>query len=205
MRSIGRDAFGVSVTVEGQEPIRFDEVILACHSDQALALLRDPSPLEQKLLSAIRYRPNRVVLHRDPRLMPRSRRVWTAWNYLRSSRREEEPEVSVTYWMNCLQGIDRSFPLFVSLNPTVEPRGEFVFGEWTFEHPQCDAQAFSAQARLGDIQGVNRTWFAGAWTGYGFHEDGLRSGLNAAVALGGRVPWRDRPASEAPIPALAAE
>src|SRR5690606_23737851 len=123
-------------------------------------------------------------------LMPKRRAAWSAWNYLRDSRGRGEAEVCVTYWMNRLQGIANDTPLFVSLNPTVEPRQELVFGEWSFDHPQFDARALSAQARLDDIQGIRHTRFAGAWTGHGFHEDGLRSGLDAAIALGASVPWR---------------
>lgn len=205
VRSITRDAFGVSVSTDHAGAERFDAVIMACHSDQALALLADPSPVEEKILARIPYRPNRVVLHRDARLMPKRKRVWSAWNYLRASDQGREPEVSVSYWMNALQGIDKRYPLFVSLNPTIEPKAELVFGEWSFDHPQYDAQAFSAQARIDDIQGVRRTWFAGAWSGYGFHEDGLRSGLNAAEALGAKVPWRDRSESRIPPLPVAAE
>lgn len=204
VRAVTRDAFGVSIALEGSEAERFDEVVIACHSDQALAMLSDASDIERRLLGAIPYRANRVVLHRDERLMPRRRRVWTSWNYMRSSRDADEPEVSVSYWMNCLQGIDPKCPLFVSLNPTTEPREELVFGEWSFEHPQYDARGFAAQARLDDIQNVNRTLFAGAWTGYGFHEDGLRSGLNAAIALGAEIPWRETMTGE-PAAAIAAE
>lgn len=187
VRTIIRDSFGVTVWADGQEPERFDEVVIASHSDQALDLLGDASREERAVLSAIPYRPNRVVLHRDPHLMPKRKRAWSAWNYLRSS---GDDEVCVTYWMNRLQGIDPGCPLFVSLNPAIEPRADLIFGEWTYDHPQFDARALSAQARLDDIQGVRRTWFAGAWTGSGFHEDGLRSGLDAAQALGVRVPWR---------------
>ncbi|MBX3532099.1 MAG: FAD-dependent oxidoreductase [Rhizobiaceae bacterium] len=202
VKTVIRDAFGVTVWAGDLPAERFDDVVLACHSDQALAMLGDASAAEQTILSAVPYRPNRVVLHRDPRLMPRRRGVWSAWNYLRSSGGEQE--VCVTYWMNRLQGIDQRFQLFVSLNPAIEPREELTFGEWSFDHPQFDARALSAQARLDDIQGVRRTWFAGAWTGHGFHEDGLRSGLDAAEALGARIPWRQHPAGEAALP-LAAE
>lgn len=194
VRSILRDAFGATVWAGDRAPERYDHVVIAAHTDQALAMLGDPSPTEQKVLSAIRYRPNRVVLHRDPRLMPRRRAAWSAWNYLRSSEAGGETEVSITYWMNRLQGIDPQRPLFVSLNPTTEPREECVFGEWTFDHPQFDARALSARARLDDIQRVRNTSFAGAWTGHGFHEDGLRSGLDASLALGATVPWRATPA-----------
>jgi predicted NAD/FAD-binding protein len=202
VKTVIRDAFGVTVWAGDGAPERFDEIVLACHSDQALALLGDASAAETAILSAIPYRPNRVVLHRDQRLMPKRRAAWSAWNYLRASGGEQE--VCVTYWMNRLQGIDDRYPLFVSLNPTVEPRAELTFGEWTFDHPQFDARALSAQARLEDIQGVRRTHFAGAWTGHGFHEDGLRSGLDAAEALGARIPWRQNRTGEAALP-LAAE
>ncbi|WP_033838658.1 NAD(P)/FAD-dependent oxidoreductase [Mesorhizobium loti] len=204
VKTMVRDAFGITVWAGDDAPERFDNVIIAGHSDQALAMLGDASSVEEAILSAIPYRPNRVVLHRDPHLMPKRRAAWAAWNYLRCSCDRDEPEVSVTYWMNRLQGIDAAKPLFVSLNPVVEPRPELVFGEWMFDHPQYDARALSAQARLDDIQGVRGTYFAGAWTGHGFHEDGLRSGLNAAIALGAAVPWR-RAAEALPNALLAAE
>ncbi|MBO6719693.1 MAG: FAD-dependent oxidoreductase [Rhizobiaceae bacterium] len=188
VRTVIRDAFGVTVWADGTAPERFDEVVIAAHSDQALALLGDASQEEKAVLSAVPYRPNRVVLHRDPKLMPKRGRAWSAWNYLRSS---DNDDVSVTYWMNRLQGIDPAHPLFVTLNPATEPGEDTIFGEWSYDHPQFNAAALAAQERLPDIQGIRRTWFAGAWTGHGFHEDGLRSGLDAAEALGARVPWRD--------------
>lgn len=205
VRSLTRDPFGATVLAAGQPAEHFDHVILAAHSDQALAMLADPSPLEERILSAIQYRPNRVVLHRDTHLMPKRRQVWAAWNYMRNSQGGDTADVSVTYWMNRLQGIDPSCPLFVSLNPIVEPREELVFGEWSFAHPQFDTRALSARARLHDIQNLRNTSFAGAWTGHGFHEDGLRSGLDAAAALGARVPWRPAVQRVSEPLALAAE
>ena len=205
VRRVDRDAAGATVWTDEAPPERFDALVLAGHSDQSLALLGDASPAERTILSAIPYRPNRVVLHRDARLMPKLKQVWSAWNYMRSAGAEEE--VSVTYWMNRLQGIDAGKPLFVSLNPSIEPRSELVFGEWSYDHPQFDAAAVSAQSRLDEIQSVRNTWFAGAWTGHGFHEDGLRSGLDAAQALGATIPWRaplPRAALDVPLP-LAAE
>ncbi len=201
---VRREADGVLVAVDGGGEERFDEIVIAAHSDQALAMLTDPSPLEERILGAIAYRPNRVVLHRDPRLMPKRRGTWSAWNYLRSSGMDLETEVCVTYWMNALQGIDPAYPIFVSLNPAVEPAPGTIFGEWSFSHPQFDSRALSAQGRLDDIQGARRTWYAGAWTGHGFHEDGLRSGLAVAEALGGEVPWRKAVRSAADLP-MAAE
>lgn len=203
IEAVARDAHGVTVKARGAEPERYDGVVVATHSDQALALLSDASAIERSILSAVPYRPNRVVLHRDPRLMPRRKGVWAAWNYLRTSD-DADREVCVTYWMNRLQGIDSALPLFVSLNPTIEPREELTFGEWSYAHPQFDAAALTAQARLGEIQGMRNTWFAGAWTGYGFHEDGLRSGLDAAEALGATIPWQRPHAVERDV-ALAAE
>jgi uncharacterized protein len=168
----------------------FDYAVFSGHSDQTLGILADASEDERAILSAVKFRPNRVVLHRDPALMPRRRAAWSAWNYLRSSRQGGEPEITMTYWMNRLQGIDETKPLFVSLNPEREPKAGTVFGEWSYEHPQFNAAALAAQKRLARIQGRWNCHFAGAWTGYGFHEDGLRSGLEAASALGAPMPWR---------------
>jgi uncharacterized protein len=139
-------------------------------------------------LGNIGYRPNRVILHRDASFMPKRRAAWSAWNYLRSS--GQEPEIAMTYWMNRLQSIDYAKPLFITLNPDREPAKGTFFGEWSYEHPQFDAAAMAAQQELSVIQGRHNSLFAGAWTGYGFHEDGLRSGLEAAQALGAVIPWR---------------
>jgi predicted NAD/FAD-binding protein len=178
----------------------FDHVVIASHSDQALAMLSDADADERSILGAIRYAPNTVYLHRDVRLMPRRRRAWASWNFLRWQRKENEShsmanDVAVTYWMNKLQGIDEDRPLFVSLNPPFAPAEELTFGKFMCEHPQYTSAAFAAQKRLGDIQGRRHTWFCGAWTGYGFHEDGLRSGLAVAEALGAYAPWRESPSA----------
>ena len=205
IESIVRDETGVTLRARGCTPERFDEVVIAGHSDQALAMLGDASALERRILSAIPFRSNRVVLHRDARLMPKRRAAWSAWNYLRSSHGDGETDVCVTYWMNRLQGIPNETPVYISLNPSIEPREDLVFGEWSFDHPQFDARALSAQARLDDIQGMRHTHFAGAWTGHGFHEDGLRSGLGAAESLGAVIPWREATALPARELAIAAE
>jgi predicted NAD/FAD-binding protein len=159
-------------------------------------MLCDADASERSILGAIGYAPNTVYLHRDIRLMPKRRRAWASWNFLRWQR-EGVPvnDVAVTYWMNHLQSIDYSKPLFVSLNPPFEPDEALTFGKYICEHPQYNAAAFAAQKRLGEIQGRRRTWFCGAWTGYGFHEDGLRSGLEVAQALGATAPWRELPAA----------
>ena len=186
---IERQAGGVVVVDARGHRDSFDEVVVAAHSDQALAMLVDPSEDERAVLGAIGYRPNRVVLHRDPALMPKRPAAWASWNYL-SSGSGGDRAVSVTYWMNRLQNLDRRRPLFVSLNPIAAPRPDSVFGSYLYDHPQFDAAALAAQRRLGAIQGARRIWFCGAWCGNGFHEDGLVAGLAVAEALGGAVPWR---------------
>jgi uncharacterized protein len=192
--AIRRTPHGVFVHDSHGHAETYDHVVIAAHSDQALALLSDASPQERSILGAIRYAPNVAYLHRDPKLMPHRRRAWASWNFLRWPR-EGSPvnDVAVTYWMNRLQGIDPARPLFVSLNPPFAPAPELTFGRYDYDHPQYDAAAFAAQKRLGEIQGRRHTWFCGAWHGYGFHEDGLRSALTVAEALGAAAPWRSAP------------
>ncbi len=202
---IKRRGDGVDVMTSQGFAGTFDKIVLGCHSNQALRIVGDDAGDEERnILSAIRYAPNRVVLHRDETLMPKRRGVWASWNYMRETKAGDSSTASVTYWMNRLQGIDPGKPLFITLNPHKEPRPETVFGNWTYEHPLFDAAAIAAQRRLDAIQGERHTWYAGAWTGYGFHEDGLKSGLAAAQALGGIVPWRE-PAHDIEPIAMAAE
>lgn len=189
--SVDRWQSGVSILDSHGRREIYDAVIVASHSDQALALLSDADSRERAILGAIGYRPNTAYLHRDCRLMPKRRDAWASWNFLRWRReRPADNDVSITYWMNRLQGIDPGKPLFVSLNPPFEPSAHLTFGKYAFAHPQFNVGAFAAQKRLPEIQGRRRTWFCGAWTGYGFHEDGLRSGIAVAEALGAVVPWR---------------
>jgi predicted NAD/FAD-binding protein len=192
--SIERTAHGVVVHDSHGRCETYDHVVIGSHSDQALAMLSDPSADETSVLGDIGYAPNIVYLHRDTRLMPKRKNAWASWNFLRWKREGSHVnDVAVTYWMNRLQGIGDDKPLFVSLNPPFAPDPALTFGRYMCEHPQYDAKAFAAQKRLGDIQGKRHTWFCGAWTGYGFHEDGLRSGLAVAEALGATVPWRAPP------------
>ena len=169
----------------------FDHVVIATHSDQALKLLGDASHAEQKILGDIRYAPNTVYLHRDRDLMPRREAVWSAWNYMCPMNTEiGEATVSVSYWMNQLQNIDKDKPIFISLNPVKPPRPELTFGEFEYDHPQFDAEARAAQQRLAMLQGERNTWYCGAYHGNGFHEDGVASGLDVAERLGATIPWR---------------
>jgi len=180
VRRILREPDGVTVeSRRGAE--RFDAVVMACHSDQALSLLADPTGTEAALLGAIRYQPNEVVLHTDERLLPRSRRARAAWNYLVPTSASDL--VTVTYDMNRLQHIDSAEPLLVTLNQTAAIDPDRVLGRWQYAHPLFDGAAIEAQAGIEKIQGARRTFYAGAWCGYGFHEDGVRSGLSAVDAL----------------------
>jgi uncharacterized protein len=194
--SIERTVSGVTVRDSLGNSETYDHVVIASHSDQALAMLSDADDSERAVLGSIGYAPNTVYLHRDARLMPRRRRAWASWNFLRWPRHDHAAnDVAVTYWMNNLQDIDRKTPVFVSLNPPFAPRPELTFGRYLCEHPQYNVAAFAAQKRLSEIQGHRRTWFCGAWTGYGFHEDGIRSGLKIAEALGALPPWRNMPSA----------
>ena len=162
----------------------FDGVILATHSDQALALLQDASLDEKTLLADIRYQPNRAILHTDTNLLPANKRCWAAWNYFsghfEAAAADSPNAVGVSYLLNKLQPLPVTTPVVVTLNPIAEPCPESVIAEFDYAHPIFDRPALAAQARIDDIQGKRLTWFAGAWLGYGFHEDGLKAGLRAA-------------------------
>jgi uncharacterized protein len=187
VRSVKRDPAGAWVATDrGNE--RFDEVVFACHSDQALALLGDASEAERSVLGAIRYQPNRAVLHTDRSVLPQRERAWASWNYERAADgHREQARVCLHYLLNRLQPLPFTTPVVVSLNPVTEPRADTVVGEYEYDHPIFDLAAIAAQRRVPELQGVSRTWFCGAWTRYGFHEDGLMSG--EAVVEGLRAAW----------------
>jgi predicted NAD/FAD-binding protein len=184
VQQVVRDTQGVRVVTEGAIE-RFDAVVFACHSDQALALLGgEASADEREVLGAIRYQPNRAVLHTDTSVLPTSRRAWAAWNYERSPQASRESaQVCLHYLLNQLQPLPVSQPVVVSLNPQREIDPRLTVGSYEYAHPVFDLAAIRAQARVPALQGRHHTYFAGAWTGYGFHEDGLKSGLRAAQAL----------------------
>jgi predicted NAD/FAD-binding protein len=167
---------------------RFDKVVLACHADQALALLHDADARERDLLGRFGYSSNEVWLHEDASLMPRRPRVWSSWNYVAWSG-TASANVSVTYWMNRLQNLPSHTPLFVSVNPARQPAGR-VHRRLVLEHPMYDAAAIRAQRELHAIQGVRDTYYCGSYLGYGFHEDALSAGLDVAERLGVLRPWR---------------
>ena len=166
---------------------RFDAVVCASHSDQTLALLADADEHERKVLGAIAYADNVAYLHTDESLLPKRRRAWSCWNYSALADAISDERIALTYWMNPLQAIDSTTNYLVSLNPPRKPSG--VLYETVYAHPQFNAEAVAAQALLPAIQGKRRTWFCGAWTGYGFHEDGLKSALRVAAAFGCKPSW----------------
>jgi predicted NAD/FAD-binding protein len=178
-----RDPRGVLVTSASQAQERFDGIVLACHSNQAQQLLGDASHAERALLSSVRYQDNRVVLHTDPRVLPRSRRAWSAWNYLAVDDPDGERAVTVSYLINQLQPLPWQQPVIVTLNPPYELDPAHVIDEFEYAHPLLDGRALAAQAHLAQSQGQRRTWFAGAWMGYGFHEDGLASAHAVADSI----------------------
>lgn len=189
VRALQRMPGGVRLMTDTTDET-WDHVILACHSDQALGLLVDPTHAESALLGAIRYQPNRAVLHTDTSFLPRRQRAWAAWNYLAGRPGPDARPVSVTYLLNRLQPLPFSRPVMVTLNPHREPDPRRTLHAVNYAHPVLDRPARHAQAHLHQIQGMRRTWFAGAWTGYGFHEDGLDSALRVASALGAAPSWQ---------------
>ncbi|MFD0737779.1 NAD(P)/FAD-dependent oxidoreductase [Lysobacter koreensis] len=190
VRRVRRDAEGVEVfTDAGGE--RFDQIVLACHSDQALQLLADADERESTILGAMPYQANEAVLHTDARLLPRDRKAWAAWNA--HVPRDREGACTVSYCMNLLQGIDSPQPLVVTLNRSEAIDPERVLRRISYAHPVYTRASVAAQARKAEIQGVRRTWFAGAYWGWGFHEDGMRSAVEVAQALG--VGWARAPAA----------
>jgi uncharacterized protein len=183
VRLIERDAHGVRIITDGHAE-RFDQVVIATHTDQALSLLREASGEERSLLGAIRYQDNRAVLHTDASVLPANPKTWAAWNYERAASNERESSrVCLHYLLNRLQRIPFAQPVVVSLNPLQAIDPATIVGEYDYAHPVFDLGAIEAQKRLPLLQGQQHTWYAGAWTGYGFHEDGLKSGLQVGRAL----------------------
>ena len=187
VQQIARDADGVRVTSQGQTE-RFDKVVIATHSDQALALLGDPSDQECTTLGAIAYQSNVAVLHTDAAVLPQRRRAWAAWNYERSPTWDGQggdvgQRVCLHYLINRLQPIPFAQPVVVSLNPLHDIAPQHVLDSFEYAHPVFDLTAIRAQADVPALQGQSHTYFCGAWTGYGFHEDGLKSGLDVAARL----------------------
>jgi len=192
VKSVTRNLEGVLITDHNDNVEIFDHVVIATHGDQALKMLADPDPLEKELLGHFHYTKNRVLLHSDSTLMPKRKNVWSSWNFMGQT----DQGVSVTYWMNRLQSLENKNPLFVTVNPKIEPREDLLHRSFEYEHPFFDIDAWVAQQELWNLQGQRNTWFCGSYFGYGFHEDALQSGLAVAEELGGvKRPWSLKEAS----------
>lgn len=188
--AVTRDEEGLTLLHAGGTE-RFDRVVMACHSDQSLRILGDTaSPTQRAVLAAVRYQPNRAVLHTDAALLPRNRNLWSAWNYVAGSGEPGTQPVGVSYLINRLQPLPFATPLMVTLNPAHEPDAQRVIAEFDYEHPIFDRAAIAAQQALPQVQGEGGIWLAGAWSRYGFHEDGLQSALRVANHMGVRAAWQ---------------
>lgn len=187
--SIRRTQSGVEIISKSGEVSEFDKILIATHANTALKMLTDADTLEQDILSAFSYSKNTAVLHSDSSLMPKRKLAWSSWNYLQNNSRADK-HLSVTYWMNKLQPLPTKMPIFVTLNPTTEIADSHVHYTKEYEHPIFDLATLAAQKRLGELMGYRNVWYAGAHFGYGFHEDGVQSGLYAGETLGGQIrPW----------------
>jgi uncharacterized protein len=186
--AITRNGNKVSVQDARGETHEYDHVVLTCHGDQALALLKDASLEERSVLGAFRYQKNRALLHKDASIMPKRKRCWASWVYHSDKGRKDET-IPVTYWMNLLQNIDNAYPLFVTLNPIKPIAPEHVFDEHEFEHPVYTMEAMQSQKLIHSLQGKRNTWFCGAHLRNGFHEDGLASAVAVAERMGVQKPW----------------
>ena len=191
--AVTREASGLRVTHAGGSE-HFDQVVMACHSDQAQAILGfTASDGQREVLSAIRYQPNRALLHTDRALLPRDEKLWSAWNYFAGSGEPGEQPVGVSYLINKLQPLPFKTPVVVTLNPAREPDPVKVIAEFDYAHPIFDGPAIAAQQKLAEVQGEGGIWLAGAWGSYGFHEDGLKSALRVVNGLGVWAPWQGEP------------
>jgi predicted NAD/FAD-binding protein len=180
------------VTLAGGKVCEFDKVILACHGDQALALLNDPTELEARLLKQFDYQPNTATVHTDPAFMPHTRRCWAAWNYRLDVDASGSPKATTHYWMNRLQGVSDREDYFVSLNCHEQVAPEKILRRIEYEHPLFNLGAIRAQKELPSLNRISAdqaTYYAGAWFKYGFHEDGLASALDCARAVTGEALW----------------
>lgn len=180
--AVSRGEAGAQVTPEAGVAEAFDEVVFACHSDQALAMLSDATEHERASLSAVRYQPNTAVLHADASLMPKRKKVWSSWSYCEAATGAQD-QIDLTYWMNLLQSIPQDDPMFITLNSNRPIRDALIYDTKTFMHPVFDIAALNAQARIAELNGTNGTWFCGAWMKNGFHEDGLASAVDVAEAM----------------------
>lgn len=189
VRQVTRTAQGVMVTDLHSHQHVYDDVVFACHANQALALIADPTPAEHHILSAFRYQTNHAVLHGDISVMPKRRAAWASWVYRAERKSHHASQTSLSYWMNNLQPLPTSQPLIVTLNPGHQLNSALVYDQYSFDHPMFDAATIHAQQKMDEIQGKQNLWFCGAYQRYGFHEDGLHSAVAMISKMGIPLPW----------------
>ena len=189
VQSVQRNNLGVQIKTSGREWEQFDDVIFATHSDDSLSLLADPSKAEHAALSAVKYQPNDIILHRDERIMPKRRQTWSSWVYTEDKHAKND-RIDLTYWINSLQPVPMDDPHFVTLNTKRAIPDELIYDQTTLRHPVYDLDALAAQDAVRAMNGTNNTWFCGAWMRHGFHEDGLSSAIDVARALNAKTNMR---------------
>ena len=174
----------------GKNSKTFDKIIMATHPDQAIKLIKNLDKETLNLLKNFKYQKNIVYLHSDTSLMPKNKKTWSSWNYMSNDKIKRDS--SVTYWMNLLQKLNSKRNFFVSLNPYIIPDRKLIFKKIVYEHPIFNNKTNEAQKRMNFIQGKNNIYFTGAWLGYGFHEDGIKSAVNMAKLLKINIPWENQ-------------
>lgn len=189
VKSVNRITDKVLVTDEHGDISEYDQVVFACHADEALKMIEVPSVDEQNILNAFQYQENKIIVHSDTSFMPQRKKCWASWVYLSEDKNDNKQTVSLSYWMNNLQVLNPDYPVIVTLNPGRRPQENIIMDEHVFTHPIFDLAAIKAQNKIKDIQGKDRFWFCGAYQRYGFHEDGLLSAVNVAKAMGAKIPW----------------
>lgn len=189
VKKVWRDGRGVIVEDAHGQKTSYDEVVFACHADQALEMIADSSTNEKKILSAFHYQSNRAVVHSDISFMPKRKQAWASWVYLSETKNDQNSCVSLSYWMNKLQSLQTEQPLIVTLNPSREPNPKLIYDDYLFEHPVFDTRAIRHQSLIDGLQGNNHLWFCGAYQRYGFHEDGLHSAVKIARQMGCEPSW----------------
>jgi predicted NAD/FAD-binding protein len=170
----------------------FDKIVIATHADQALRFLKNPTNLQKEILGSFNYQKNLAVLHKDCAVMPKAKNAWASWVYSHNSSANNlaKNNLSVSYWMNNLQNIDESYPLFVTLNPNITIDQKNIFAQFEYEHPIFDSKAVQAQLRIDEIQGRDDIYFCGAYQSFGFHEDGISSALRVLNKMQIKAPWQ---------------
>lgn len=187
--SVSREGEGWLVVDMQGGAQRYDEIVFACHGDEAMAMIENPSEDLRKVIGAFSYQDNHIITHTDTSFMPKNRDCWASWVYLNDGPKDEKPVVSLTYWMNNLQNFESDEPVLVTLNPGRRPEEGKILDEQNFSHPIFDRGAVAAQSQIDSIQGQNGLWFCGAYQRYGFHEDGLLSAVHLCERMGAPIPW----------------